>query len=164
MGDHGAAVYAERESLLVKTPLQSDCACVFPMIEQAMKVCDAIRIMRDPTRGGLSTTLNEFVMDQRFGIEIDETAVPVKDPVRAICELLGFDPFNLANEGKVVMVAPYEKAEKIIEAMRSSSLGSEASIIGRVTERYPGRVCMKTVVGGERIIDMIVEEPFPRIC
>ncbi|MCU0598886.1 MAG: hydrogenase expression/formation protein HypE [Desulfobacterales bacterium] len=164
MGDHGAAVYAERESLLIKAPLHSDCDCVFPLIERAMAVCEDIRIMRDPTRGGLSSTLNEFVMDQPFGIEIHEAAVPVNDPVRAICELLGFDPFNLANEGKVVMVAPYEKAANIIEAMRSSPLGSEASIIGRVTDRYPGRVCMKTVVGGERIIDMIVEEPFPRIC
>jgi hydrogenase expression/formation protein HypE len=164
MGDHGAAVYSERESLLIKTPLQSDCACVLPLIERAMEVCDDIRIMRDPTRGGLSSTLNEFVMDQRFGIEINETSVPVKDPVRAICELLGFDPFNLANEGKVVIVAPDEKAKKIVEAMQSSSLGAESSIIGRVTDRYPGRVCIKTVVGGERIMDMIVEEPFPRIC
>jgi hydrogenase expression/formation protein HypE len=164
MGDHGAAVYAQRESLLVNVALQSDCASVFPIIEQAMKVCNSIRIMRDPTRGGLSSTLNEFVMDQCFGIDIDESAVPVKDPVRAICELLGFDPFNLANEGKVVMVTPYENAEKIIDAMRLFSLGSEASVIGRVTDRYPGKVCIKTVVGGERIMDMIVEEPFPRIC
>jgi hydrogenase expression/formation protein HypE len=164
VGDHGAAVYAQRESLLVKALLQSDCACVFPLIERAMNACDAIRIMRDPTRGGLSTTLNEFVLDQRFGIEIDETAVPVKDPVRAICELLGFDPFNLANEGKVVLVAPKDMAEMIVCAMQSSPLGKDAAVIGQVTDRYPGKVCMKTVVGGERIVDMIVEEPFPRIC
>jgi hydrogenase expression/formation protein HypE len=164
MGDHGAAVYAERESLLVKASLQSDCASVFPLVEKAMSACDAIRIMRDPTRGGLSTTLNEFVLEQRFGIEIDESAVPVKDPVSAICELLGFDPLNLANEGKVVLVAPGDKAEMIVSAMRSSPSGTDASVIGRVTDRYPGKVCMKTVVGGERIVDMIVEEPFPRIC
>jgi hydrogenase expression/formation protein HypE len=164
MGDHGAAVYAQRESLLVKSSLQSDCASVFPLVERAMNACDAIRIMRDPTRGGLATTLNEFVLDQRFGIEIDEAAVPVKDPVSAICELLGFDPFNLANEGKVVLVVPEEKADMIVSAMRSSPLGTEAAVIGRVTDRYPGKVSMKTMVGGERIVDMIVEEPFPRIC
>jgi hydrogenase expression/formation protein HypE len=164
MGDHGAAIYAARESLLSNEALQSDCACIFPIIETAMEACSDIRIMRDPTRGGLSSTLNEFVMDQSFGIEIDESAVPVKDPVLAICELLGFDPFNLANEGKVVVVAPEENAKKIIHAMRSSPLGAEASIIGRVTDRHPGRVVIQTVVGGERIMDMIVDEPFPRIC
>jgi hydrogenase expression/formation protein HypE len=164
IGDHGAAVYAEREALLVKASLQSDCASVYPLIERAINACDSIRIIRDPTRGGLSTTLNEFVWGQSFGIDIDESVVPVKESVAAICELLGFDPLNLANEGKVVLVAPDEKAKKIVEVMQSSPLGADAAVIGRVTDRYPGKVCMKTMVGGERIVDMIVEEPFPRIC
>ncbi len=164
MGDHGAAVYAARESLLANDALQSDCACIFPLIQQAMSVCQDIRIMRDPTRGGLSSTLNEFVMDQPFGIEIDEKAVPVKASVRVICELLGFDPFHLANEGKVVLVVAQDDAQKTLEAMRSCLLGQAAAVIGRITDRYPGKVVVKTPVGGERIMDMIVEDPFPRIC
>lgn len=164
IGDHGAAVYSARENLLLKTSLESDCACVFPIVEKAMAACSNIRIMRDPTRGGLSTTLNEFAVGRHFGIEIDETAIPVKEPVMAICELLGFDPMHLANEGKVVMVVPEDSAGAVLEAIKSRPMGTEAAVIGRVIGKYPGKVCMKTVVGGERIIDMLVEDPFPRIC
>jgi hydrogenase expression/formation protein HypE len=164
IGDHGASVYAARENLLLKTPLESDCACVFPMVEKAMAACGNIRIMRDPTRGGLSTTLNEFVVGRHFGIEIDETAIPVKEPVMAICELLGFDPMHLANEGKVLMVVPEDSTEVVLKAIKSYPMGAGAALIGRITDKYPGKVCMKTVVGGDRIIDMLVEDPFPRIC
>lgn len=164
IGDHGAAVYAARENLLLKTPLQSDCACVFSIVEKSMSVCTDIRVMRDPTRGGLSTTLNEFTLERNFGIEIDEAAIPMKEPVLAICELLGFDPMHLANEGKVVMVVPEGSAGAVLESIKSCSMGTEAAVIGRIIGKYPGKVCMKTVVGGERIIDMLVEDPFPRIC
>jgi hydrogenase expression/formation protein HypE len=164
LGDHGVAIYAEREKLLLKNPLNSDCASILSLAEKAMQVCDSIRIMRDPTRGGLATTLNEIVSAQTFGMEIVEDDIPVKEPVRAVCEMLGFDPLYMPNEGKVVMVVPEKSAETVINAIKTDPLGRMATIIGRVTDQYPGRLSMRTFVGGERIIDMLIDDPFPRIC
>ena len=164
LGDHGIAIYAERENLLLKAPLESDCAIVLPLVEAAIDVCNSIRIMRDPTRGGLATTLNEFVMGQVFGIEINEEAIPIKEPVQAVCEMLGFDPLYMANEGKVVMIVPNDSADEIVCALQKQSMGQSAKIIGKVTDRFPGKVCMRTLVGGERIIDMLIDDPLPRIC
>lgn len=164
LGDHGIAVYAEREKLLLQTPLESDCAIVWPLVEAAMDACRSIRIMRDPTRGGLATTLNEFVMGQMFGIAINEEDIPVKEPVQAVCEMLGFDPLYMANEGKVVMIAPNDSADEIVYALRKLPSGQSAKMIGKVTNRFPGKVCMKTIVGGERIVDMLIHDPLPRIC
>jgi hydrogenase expression/formation protein HypE len=163
-GDHGVAIYAEREELFLNPKLESDCAVISPLVESAMSVCRDIRIMRDPTRGGLATTLNEFVSRQPFGIEIFEEDIPVKGSVRAVCELLGFDPLYMANEGKVVMVVPGDAARKVIKAMKNHPLGREAAMIGRITDKFIGKVFMKTLIGGERIIDMLVDDPFPRIC
>jgi len=164
LGDHGVAVYAEREKLLLQTPLTSDCAIVLSLVEAAMEACRCIRIMRDPTRGGLATTLNEFAMGQLFGIEINEEDIPVKEPVLAVCEMLGFDPLYMANEGKVVIIVPKDSAEEVVQALRRQPLGRSATMIGEVTDRFPGKVCMKTLVGGNRIVDMLIHEPFPRIC
>jgi hydrogenase expression/formation protein HypE len=163
-GDHGIAIYAKREDLSLETPLESDCAIVTPLVELAIQACDAIRIMRDPTRGGLATTLNEFVINQSFGIEVFEENIPVREPVRVLCELLGLDPLYMANEGKILMVVPESFAEDVVRALKTHPLGREAAIIGRITERFPGKVSMKTVVGGERIIDMLMDDPLPRIC
>jgi hydrogenase expression/formation protein HypE len=164
LGDHGVAIYSKRENLLLKNPLKSDCAMILSLVEKAMAVCDSIRIMRDPTRGGLATTLNEFVSEQAFGIEIVEENIPVKEAVMAVCELLGFDPLYMANEGKVVMVVPAESADTVIKALKTDPLGRESAVIGQVTEQYPGKISMRTFVGGERIIDMLINDPFPRIC
>ncbi|MBC2715887.1 MAG: hydrogenase expression/formation protein HypE [Desulfobacteraceae bacterium] len=164
LGDHGVAIYSKRENLLLKNSLKSDCAIILPLVEKAMGVCDSIRIMRDPTRGGLATTLNEFVSEQAFGIEIVEENIPVKEAVMAVCEMLGFDPLYMANEGKVVMVVPAESAEEVVSALKSLPLGRDAAFIGHISGEFPGKVCLKTLVSGERMIDMLVNDPFPRIC
>jgi hydrogenase expression/formation protein HypE len=164
LGDHGISIYAEREKLLLRSPLESDCAIVLSLVEAAIDICHSIRIMRDPTRGGLATTLNEFVMGRAFGIEINEEAIPVKEPVQAVCEMLGFDPLYIANEGKVVMIVPSDSADDVVCALQEKPMGKSAKVIGQVTDRFKGKVCMKTLVGGERIIDMLIDDPFPRIC
>ncbi|HAR42533.1 MAG TPA: hydrogenase expression/formation protein HypE [Bdellovibrionales bacterium] len=164
LGDHGIAIYAGREGISLQTDLQSDCACIFPLVEIALKICPELRIMRDPTRGGLATTLNEFVQGGRFGIELDERSLPIRDEVRGVCEILGFDPLYVANEGKLVLVLPQTSAPAVLEALKLHPLGRKAAAIGRLTERAPGRVYLKTDIGGERVLDMLVGDMLPRIC
>ncbi|MCM2323381.1 MAG: hydrogenase expression/formation protein HypE [Oligoflexia bacterium] len=164
IGDHGMAIYAGREGIELQTSLQSDCAAITPLVELALSASAGIRVMRDPTRGGLATTLNEFTSRRPFGIELDERALPVREEVRGVCELLGFDPLFVANEGKLVLIASPDSAEAVVEALRGHALGREAAIIGRVTERAPGRVYLRTLVGGERILDMLTGDMLPRIC
>jgi hydrogenase expression/formation protein HypE len=129
-----------------------------------LDACAEIRCMRDPTRGGLSSTLNEIAGQSRAGIEIDEAAIPVREAVRGACELLGFDPLYVANEGKLVAVVPAEAGACVLEAMRAHPLGRDAAIIGRVTERHPGTVTMTTAFGTTRIVDMLTGDQLPRIC
>ncbi|OFZ19392.1 MAG: hydrogenase expression/formation protein HypE [Bdellovibrionales bacterium GWB1_55_8] len=164
MGDHGIAIYAGREGISLRTELKSDCAAVFPLVELAMKICPDIRVMRDPTRGGLATTLNEFVRGTRLGIQVDESQIPVRPEVKGVCELLGFDPLYVANEGKLVLVVPAERATAVVSAMKAHELGRAACTIGHVTERAPGRVFLRTLVGGDRILDMLAGDMLPRIC
>ena len=164
LGDHAIAIYAGREGISLSTELVSDCACIFPLVEIAMKHCPAIRIMRDPTRGGLATTLNEFVRESRFGIELDERALPVRDEVRGVCEILGFDPLYLANEGKLVLVLPRDSVQTVLAALRAHPLGRDAAVIGQISKRAPGRVFMQTHIGGQRVLDMLVGDMLPRIC
>ncbi len=129
-----------------------------------LEVTKKIKVMRDPTRGGLSSTLNEIAEQSSVGIEVDESQVPIKEEVLGACEMLGFDPFHVANEGKLVAVVPDEHAEEILAVLKGHPLGKDAAVIGRVVEEPKGKVLVKTVIGTTRILDMLVGEQLPRIC
>jgi len=163
-GDHGMAVMAAREELSFTTDIKSDCACLNHLIGEALAVTDQIRFMRDATRGGLATVLCELAEKKNFGIEINEAALLVNENVRGMCELLGFDPLYVANEGKVVMVVGKKDAEKVLETLRKNELGQKAAIIGEVVNEHLGRAWLTTGIGGRRIIDMLAGEQLPRIC
>ena len=164
IGDHGMAVLSERESLGFTPSITSDCAPLSGMIKKILASGSRIKFMRDPTRGGLATTLNEFVNTQKYGILIDEQTIPVNDGVRALCEILGYDPLYIANEGKVVIVVSAHDADKVCEILKDDSLGRDAAIIGEVVVEPKGKVCLKTLIGGTRVIDMLVGDQLPRIC
>jgi hydrogenase expression/formation protein HypE len=164
VGDHGMSIMATREGLNFSAEIESDCACLNQMVEAAMQESDEIRFMRDATRGGLATVLSELARDKKYGIEIHEQNIPVKENVRGICELLGFDPLYVANEGKIVMVVAAEDADKVLEALKHNEFGKEAAIIGEVTAEHGGRAWLTTGIGGRRIIDMLAGEQLPRIC
>lgn len=164
IADHGMAVMAAREELSFTTDIKSDCACLNHLIGEALAVTDQIRFMRDATRGGLATVLCELAEKKNFGIEINEAALLVNENVRGMCELLGFDPLYVANEGKVVMVVGKKDAEKVLETLRKNELGQKAAIIGEVVNEHLGRAWLTTVIGGKRIIDMLAGEQLPRIC
>lgn len=164
IGDHGLAVLSERESLGFNPLIQSDCAPLSGMIGKLIASGANIKFMRDPTRGGLATTLNEIVNPQKYGIVIEEQSIPMNDGVRALCEILGYDPLYIANEGKVVVVASADDAVKIRDILREDDLGKDAEIIGNVVEDTRGKVCLKTVIGGTRIVDMLMGDQLPRIC
>lgn len=164
IGDHGMAVLSERESLGFTPSITSDCAPLSGMIKQILASDAHIKFMRDPTRGGLATTLNEIVNTQKYGIVIEEQTIPVNDGVRALCEILGYDPLYIANEGKVVIVVSAHDAERVCDILKEDSLGRDAAIIGEVVVEPKGKVCLKTVIGGTRIIDMLVGDQLPRIC
>ena len=164
IGDHGIAVLSQREGLSFTTPLESDCAPLNSLVADILNVSTNIHCLRDPTRGGLATTLNELAKQSKVSIRIEEEKVPVHEPVLAACEMLGLDPLYIANEGKLVAIVPAENADKILNAMRRNHYGQEASLIGEVGEKNPGRVVMKTSIGSSRIVDMLVGDPLPRIC
>ncbi|MBN1916374.1 MAG: hydrogenase expression/formation protein HypE [Verrucomicrobia bacterium] len=165
LGDHGTAVLVAREGLKIASSVESDCAALNGLVEALRPFFSGIRIMRDPTRGGLATTLNEFVEGAAgVGIVLREGDVPLSDGVAAICELLGLDPLYIANEGKLVLVCDAAVAGKVVAAMRAHPLGARACAVGTVTPTYPGRVCLETTVGGLRVVDMLVADQLPRIC
>ena len=164
IGDHGMAVMSVREGLEFETELQSDTAALHTLTQLLLTQCPAIRCMRDPTRGGLSSTLNEIAAASRVGIRIREADVPVRAEVRSACELLGFDPLYVANEGKLVAIAPAAAATELVAAMRTHPLGRDAAIIGEVVAAPPGAVTMRSVSGGERIVALLAGEQLPRIC
>lgn len=164
VGDHGIAVMSARNDLKISSPVLSDCACLHKLIDKAFEVSDGVKFIRDATRGGIATVLSELVSKKTFGIIIDEAAVPVRESVRGMCELLGFDPFYVANEGKFVMIADAKDADKIVEAMRKTEFGENAAIIGEITENHPGKSIVETEIGGQRIMDMLSGEQLPRIC
>ncbi|TES91724.1 MAG: hydrogenase expression/formation protein HypE [Candidatus Cloacimonadota bacterium] len=164
VGEHGIAVLSAREELGLNSNIESDCASLNGLISKILNCSDKVRFMRDPTRGGLATTLNEIVEGRDFGIIIDEEEIPVKDYVKGACEILGFDPLYIANEGKVVIVAAAEDVRRIIDGMREEPFGKDAELIGEVVSQHKGRVCMKTLSGGTRIVDMLTGEQLPRIC
>ncbi|MCX5863963.1 MAG: hydrogenase expression/formation protein HypE [Deltaproteobacteria bacterium] len=164
IADHGMAILTSREGLSFASRVQSDTAALNGLVAQMLQVSSAIHAMRDPTRGGLATTLNEFAAASQVGIMLDETTIPVRSEVRGACEVLGIDPMYVANEGKLVAVVPAEAADRVLAAMRSHPLGREAVIIGEVVADNPGLVAMRTALGAHRIVDMPVGEQLPRIC
>jgi hydrogenase expression/formation protein HypE len=164
LGDHGAAILCARGDMALDTPIESDCACLHHLIETLLTAAPGVRFLRDATRGGLATVLNEIADASQVAIEIDEGRTPIREEVKAFCEILGLDPLYLANEGKIVVVAPPEQADAALAAMRAHPLGDGAAMIGRVGQGEAGRVTMRTVFGGRRIVDMLVGEQLPRIC
>jgi hydrogenase expression/formation protein HypE len=164
IGDHGIAIMSQREGLRFAMTLKSDCAPLNKLVSQILEVSPRIHCMRDPTRGGLATTLNELARQSKVGIVIEETKIPVKEEVNAACELLGLDPIYVANEGKLVAVVDPVDADKILARMRKGSYGRDAAIIGEVTKEHPRKVIMKTKLGPSRIVDMLSGELLPRIC
>ena len=164
IGDHGIAVLSQREGIGFSTRLESDCAPLNALVAEMMAASKKIHAMRDPTRGGLATTLNEFAAQSKVGIRIEEEKVPVRDEVRGACEMLGIDPLYVANEGKLVALVHPEDADAVLERMRRHRYGKNAAIIGEVRPDHPGRVVMRTTLGASRIVDMLVGDPLPRIC
>ena len=164
LGDHGAAILCARGDMALETLIESDCSCLHGLIETLLAAAPAIRFIRDPTRGGLATVLNEIADASQVAIEIEEAATPIREQVKAFCEILGLDPLYLANEGKIVVIAPPDQAEAALAAMRAHPFGEGAAVIGRVSRGEAGRVTMRTVFGGWRIVDMLVGEQLPRIC
>lgn len=164
IGDHGMAVLSQREGLSFQSDIQSDCAPLNDLIGRMMEAGSAIKFMRDPTRGGLATTLNEIAEHAGGGVRIYEDRIPVRGGVRGLCEILGLDPLYVANEGKVVAVVELGAAEHVVELMRTHPLGKETRIIGEIVPDPKGRVGLQTAIGGTRIVDMLVGEQLPRIC
>jgi hydrogenase expression/formation protein HypE len=164
LGDHGATILTARGDMALATPIESDCAALHGLCEAITLAAPGTRFMRDATRGGLATVLNEIAQAAGVGIEIEEAHTPIRAEVKGFCEILGLDPLYLANEGKIVCVVPEAEAGTALAAMRGSELGRHAACIGRVTAERPGRVVMQTVFGGKRIVDMLVGEQLPRIC
>jgi len=164
IGDHGIAVVSKREGLSFATKLKSDCAPLGGLVADMLKASPDIHALRDPTRGGLATSLNELARQSKVSIRIEEKAIPVREEVLAACEMLGFDPLYVANEGKMIAIVPPQDADKVLKAMRQNKYGKEAVIIGEVMGENPGRVVMKTVLGSWRIVDMLVGDLLPRIC
>jgi hydrogenase expression/formation protein HypE len=164
IGDHGIAVLSEREGIAFESNIESDVAPLNKLVEEILKVTKNVHVLRDPTRGGLSSTLNEIATHSNVGIVISEEKIPIKEEVLGACEMLGFDPLHVANEGKLIAILPEEEAEKVLQAMRNNPYGKEAAIIGEVKEEPKGKVLVKTLIGTNRILDMLVGEQLPRIC
>jgi hydrogenase expression/formation protein HypE len=168
IGDHGIAILAQREGLEFETQIQSDSAAlhtlVAAMLGAASNVIPDIRCLRDPTRGGVSSTLNEIAERSQVGIELEERSLPIREQVRGACELLGLDPLYVANEGKLIAIVGPEAADAVLQAMKRHPLGSEAQIIGMVKKENPRLVTMRTPFGTTRIVDMLAGDQLPRIC
>jgi hydrogenase expression/formation protein HypE len=164
IGDHGVAILSTREGLEFEGELQSDTAALHDLVATALDASPEIHAMRDPTRGGLAATLVEIASRQHLGIEVDESAIPIRDTVRGACEILGLDPLLVANEGKLAAFVPNADSERVLEAMRRHPLGLEAALIGRVTDEHADFVILRTPIGGDRVLDLPFGEALPRIC
>jgi hydrogenase expression/formation protein HypE len=164
MADHGMTILTQRQGLDFESDLRSDCAPLNHMVADILAGGCDVHVLRDPTRGGVGTTLNEIADKSRVGIRIREADLPVRPAVAGVCALLGFDPLYVANEGKLLAFVPTAQADTVLETIRSSPYGKEACIIGEVVDDHPGRVFMRTRIGGERIVDMLTGEQLPRIC
>jgi hydrogenase expression/formation protein HypE len=164
VGDHGIAILAEREGIEFDTPVASDSAPLHTLVASMLNVSCAIRCMRDPTRGGLSSSLNEIAQQSQVGIAIEEAAIPIREEVRGACEILGLDPLYVANEGKMIAIVDPSVADDLVAAMQRHPLGREARRIGVVTQANPGWVTMRTPFGTTRVVDMLSGDQLPRIC
>ncbi len=164
IADHGVTILMQREGLSFEAAIQSDTAPLNSMVEQMLTVSDEVHVLRDPTRGGVGTTLNEIALQSHIGIKIYEDRIPVKAAVAGLCELLGLDPLYVANEGKLLACVSARHAESVLAVVRESPFGQEACIIGEVAADFPGQVFMQTRIGGRRIVDMLTGEQLPRIC
>lgn len=164
LGDHGSAILAARGDMALDAPIDSDCAALHGLVDALLRAAPGTRFMRDATRGGVATVLNEIAVAGGCGIELDECAIPLREPVKGFCEILGLDPLYLANEGRFAAIVPAAEADRALAAMRAHPLGAGACRIGQVTDRRPGQVIMHTLLGGQRIVDMLVGDQLPRIC
>jgi hydrogenase expression/formation protein HypE len=164
IGDHGMAIMSVREGLEFETVLESDTAPLAGLTEAMLAACPAIRCMRDPTRGGVSSALNELAAASQVGVRLDESAMPIRPEVHAACEILGLDPLYVANEGKLLAIVPAEESDHVLEVMQRHPLGKNSARIGEVVSEHPGMVLMRSVVGGERIVTLLAGEQLPRIC
>jgi hydrogenase expression/formation protein HypE len=164
MADHGMTIITQREGLGFESDLESDSAPLNHLVARMLAACPQIHVLRDPTRGGVGTTLNEIARQSQTGLRLREADLPVRPAVAGACELLGFDPLYVANEGKLLAFVPAADAEAVLAVMRDDPRGRDACIIGEVVDDHPGRVYMQTRIGGERIVDMLTGEQLPRIC
>ncbi len=164
IADHGMAIMSLREGLGFEAEIASDSAALHTLVADMLKACPQIRLLRDPTRGGVAASLNEIATAASLGIEIDEQAIPVAPPVAHACELLGLDPLQVANEGKLLAVVPAAAAERVLATIRSHEHGRAAVLLGRVTTEHAGRVVLRTAIGGSRVIPLPIGEQLPRIC
>jgi hydrogenase expression/formation protein HypE len=164
IADHGMTVLTQREGLAFDSPLRSDTAPLNHMVSQILSVCKTIHVLRDPTRGGLGTALNEIAGASKVGIRIEEQKIPIKNETAGICELLGFDPLYVANEGKLIAIVDAGHADDVLSIIRKDEYGKDACIIGEVVADHCGRVVLQTRIGGTRIVDMLTGGQLPRIC
>ncbi len=164
LGDHGIAILSLREGIEFETVLESDTAPLTGLARTILETCPSTRCLRDPTRGGLASALNELADASRVGVELDESAIPLRPEVRGACELLGLDPLYVANEGKLIAVVPPEDADRVLASMQAHPLGRNAAIIGTVVADHPALVILRSRVGGERVVALLSGEQLPRIC
>ncbi|MDL1969913.1 MAG: hydrogenase expression/formation protein HypE [Candidatus Desulfofervidaceae bacterium] len=164
IGEHGVTIMAKRNNIFVQE-LLSDCAPLNHLIKKVTDACpEGVKFMRDATRGGVAAVLNEIVKKQSFAIKLDEEALPIRDEVRGVCEMLGIDPLYVANEGKVVFIVAPECVQAVLSAMQEVEEGRQAVVIGEITDEYPGQVYLETSIGGKRPLPLLVAEQLPRIC
>lgn len=164
IGDHGITVLAEREGLDLVSDIRSDCAALNGMVSEILKEGDAVHVLRDPTRGGVATTLKEIALQSQVGVVLHEQVLPYNSAVKGVCAILGLDPLYVANEGKLLLVVAPQAAESVLERMKTHPLGRHAAIIGEVTGDTRGRVEIDTISGGTRAVEMLAGEQLPRIC
>jgi len=165
IADHGVAILSVREGLEFEAALESDCASLNGLVHAALAVgTERIHVLRDPTRGGVASTLNEIADQASVGIHLRERDLPVHEGVRGACEMLGLDPLYVANEGKCLVIVAREAADEVLAVMRAHEHGREAAIIGELVDEHPGKVFLESSIGGLRIVDMLSGEPLPRIC
>lgn len=164
IADHGVAIMSSREGLAFETSIRSDTMALNGLIEEVFKTTEEVHVLRDPTRGGVSSALNEIAKTAGVGIEINETAIPLAEEVKGACEILGLDPLYIANEGKILVILPEKEADAALDAMQKYPGGENSAIIGKISSEMPGILRMRTSVGSTRIVDMITGEQLPRIC
>jgi hydrogenase expression/formation protein HypE len=164
IGDHGMAIMSVREGLEFDAPIVSDTAALNGLVAEMVAVCPNIHVLRDPTRGGVASSLNEIAQSSNVGIALNENQIPVNPAVHSACELLGMDPIFVANEGKLLAIVPAEQAAAVVAVMRKNELGRETAVIGQVVLEHPGMVVAKTGIGGTRVVSMQIGEQLPRIC